>query len=224
MPGILRYCSACQAHRGAPPAGVLLCSSVCQAFDEPASLMFSCQCWLCGEREAMVMAPPPTRDSAVLPCSSFPLQASPTTIFPLTSPQSVSAQSTAALALGFLHNPYGSAPSHCAFQGTLVPVQDLYGCGKDYLILIPFRLSQIFCFTLNLKYFSSDPDNCPRVGIGPLPQFLHLLRAGPVLVTLLFPPTPPSSFILLSFVWFYICFFGWSGPPVRFQLVMHFCV
>ena len=50
------------------PGWVLLCSSVCQAFDEPASLMFSCQCWLCGEREAMVMAPPPTRDSAVSPC------------------------------------------------------------------------------------------------------------------------------------------------------------
>ena len=55
-------------HLKGHPGWVLLCSSVCQAFDEPASLMFSCQCWLCGEREAMVMAPPPTRDSAVSPC------------------------------------------------------------------------------------------------------------------------------------------------------------
>ena len=54
-------------HLKGHPGWVLLCSSVCQAFDEPASLMFSCQCWLCGEREAMVMAPPPTRDSAVSP-------------------------------------------------------------------------------------------------------------------------------------------------------------
>ena len=39
---------------------------MCLAFDGPASLLFSCQCW--HEREAMLMAPPPTGDSAVLPC------------------------------------------------------------------------------------------------------------------------------------------------------------
>ena len=33
-----------------PPTGVLLCSSVCQAFDGPISLLFSCRCWQCGER------------------------------------------------------------------------------------------------------------------------------------------------------------------------------
>ena len=38
-----------------------------QVFDGPASLLFSCWCWPV-EREAMVMAPPPTHDSAVLPC------------------------------------------------------------------------------------------------------------------------------------------------------------
>ena len=37
--------------------------------------------------------------------------------------------------------------------------------GKDSLILIPFRLPQISCFTLSLKCFSSDSDNCPDVGI-----------------------------------------------------------
>ena len=40
--------------------------SVCQWFDGPAFL-FSCWC-LCGEKEAMVMASPPTHDSAVSPC------------------------------------------------------------------------------------------------------------------------------------------------------------
>ena len=74
----------------------------------------------------------------------------------------------------------------------------MYGCSKDYLIFIPFRLPQISCFTLCLKCFSSDSDNCPAVGIRPLLQFPHLLRAGPVLPTLLF--TSPSSFILPSFV------------------------
>ena len=47
----------------------------------------------------------------------------------------------------------------------------MYGWGKDCLILIPFRLPKISCFTLNLKYFSSDSDNCLDVGIRPLLQF-----------------------------------------------------
>ena len=40
------------------------------------------------------------------------------------------------------------------------------------------------------------------------------------------PVSPPSSLNLLSFVWFYIFFFCWSGTPVYSQLVfcMHFCV
>ena len=46
----------------------MLCSSARPLFDGPASLLFSCRCWRCGEREAMVVAPPPTRDSAVSPC------------------------------------------------------------------------------------------------------------------------------------------------------------
>ena len=72
------------------------------------------------------------------------------------------------------------------------------------LILIPFRLPQISCFTLSLKCFSSHSDNCPTVGIGPLLQFPYPRRVGPVLLTLLF--FPPSFFVLLSFVWFYVFF------------------
>ena len=72
--------------------------------------------------------------------------------------------------------------------GECVPVWGMCDCGKDSLILIPFRLPQISCFTLSLKCFSSDSDSCPDVGIGPLLQFCHPLRAGPVLVTLLFSP------------------------------------
>ena len=73
----------------------------------------------------------------------------------------------------------------------------MYGCGKDCLILIPFRLPQISCFTLSLKCFSSDSDNCPDVGIGPLLQFPHPPRAGPVLLTLLVFPRVPSSYRVL---------------------------
>ena len=32
----------------------------------------------------------------------------------------------------------------------------MYGYSKDCLILIPFRLPQISCFTLSLKCFSSE--------------------------------------------------------------------
>ena len=63
----------------------------------------------------------------------------------------------------------------------------MYGCGKDCLILISFRLPQISCFTLSLKCFSSDSDSCLAVGIRPLHRFPYPLRAGPVLLTLLFP-------------------------------------
>ena len=117
----------------------------------------------------------------------FPPPAFPTTISSLTSPQSTSLQSTAALALWLLSNPLILAPSHCPFQETSIPVQSMYGCGKDCLILIPFRLPQMSCFTLSLKYFS-DSGNCPTVGIGPLLQFPHPPRLGPVLLTFLFSP------------------------------------
>ena len=62
-----------------------------------------------GEKEAMVMAASPNAklsSIALLPwLPGFPPQAFPTTISSLTSPQSVSPQSTAALVLGLLHNP-----------------------------------------------------------------------------------------------------------------------
>ena len=56
------------------------------------------------------------------------------------------------------------------------------------------RLPQISCLTLSLKCFSCVSDNCPDVGIGPLLQFPHPPRAGPVLLTLLFFPLVPSSY------------------------------
>ena len=69
-----------------------------------------------------------------------------------------------------------------------------------------FRLPQISCFTFSFQCFSSDSDNCPFVGIRPLRQFPYPPRTGPVLLAFLFPPLPPSSFILASFAWFYILF------------------
>ena len=124
----------------------------------------------------------------------FPPQAFPTTVPSLTSPQSVSLQLTAALTLGLLHNPKTPEPSYCVFQETCIPVQCMYGCGKDWLILIPFRLPQIICFTLSLKCLSSDSGNCPNVGIRPLLQLPHLPKASSVLLTLLFYALVPSSY------------------------------
>ena len=90
-----------------------------------------------------------------------------------------------------------SSSSCCTFQVTGVPVRGKYGCGKDCLILVLFRLPQISCLTLSLKCFSSDPDSCPNVEIRPLLQFPRLLRAGPVLLTLLFFSLVPSSYRVL---------------------------
>ena len=68
MPGVLLYCLAHQAHRGAPWLGsysVVQC--VRRLMGQPLYCSAaSADVW--GKREATVMAPPPTRDSAVLPC------------------------------------------------------------------------------------------------------------------------------------------------------------
>ena len=79
------------------------------------------------------------------------------------------------------------------------------------VILIPFRLSQISCFTLSLKYYSSS--NCPDVGIRPLLQFPHLLRAIPVLLTLLSSHLLPSSYWVLSVS-------TYSFPVVRYSCLL----
>ena len=177
----------------------------------------------CGEREAMAMAPPPTHDSAVSPCfHGFPPQAFPSTVSSLPSPRSVSLQSTAALALRLLHNPQTPSPSLCTFWGTSIPGQGIYGCGKDCLILIPLRLPQINCFTLGFKCFSSDSDNFPNVGIGPLLQSAHLPRAGPIILSCF----SPLFLYCTEFCMVLYILFCWSGSPVYSQLVscMHFCV
>ena len=85
-------------------------------------------------------------------------------------------------------------PTSPTFRGPASLSGGMNGCGKDCLILIPFRLPQISCFTFSLKCFSSDSDNCPDVRIRPLLQLPYQLRAGPVLLTLLFFPIVPSSY------------------------------
>ena len=62
--------------------------------------------------------------------------------------------------------------------------------------------------SLSLKCFSSDPSDCRNVGIRPLLQFPDPLRAGPVLLTLLFSPLVPSCYRVLRDSIY-------SFPPVR---------
>ena len=73
----------------------------------------------------------------------------------------------------------------------------MYDYEKDCLILIPFILSQISCFTLSLKCFPSVPNNCPHVMNKPLLQFPRPPRAGTVLLILFFYPLLPSSYHVL---------------------------
>ena len=114
--------------------------------------------------EARVMAPPQcmTQQYRLV---SMTAQLSSTGISSLTSPRLVSAVNSSP-------RP-GIAPQslHSRSQ-TLCLLGDLcsclgYDCAKDRLILLPFRLPQISCFTLSLKCFSSYPDNFPDVGSDP---------------------------------------------------------
>ena len=173
------------------------------------------------------MAPPPVHDLAVSPCfhrclaflhRHFRPQSPPSQPFNLSlhSQQQPSPWDCSTI-------PKLQLPAFGAIHGTNVPVQGLHGCGKNYLILIPFRLPQISCFTHILKCFSSDSDNCPDVGIRPLPQFPHPPRAGLVLLTLLFFPLVPcpTKFCMVLYILFH-----WSGIPICSQLecCMRFCV
>jgi hypothetical protein len=81
----------------------------------------------------------------------------------------------------------------------------MYGCGKDCLILIPFRLPQTNCFTLSLKYISSDSDTCPSMGIRKTPASVPPPAKGRCSPTNT-PVFLSSSFVLPSFAWLYIFF------------------
>ena len=181
---------------------------------------------MCGQR-GYEMAPPTTCDCSIALLPWLPPQAFPTPVSSLTSPHSVSPQSIAVLTLGLLHNPWTPAPSSYAFQETCISTQHRYGCGKYYFILIPFRLPQISCFTLRLKCFSSDSDNCPSNGIRTQLQLPHPHEGGPSRTNICLPPHPSTQFLHpteLCMVLYII--FHWSGPPLCSQLVfcMYFCV
>ena len=124
----------------------------------------------------MVMAPPTMHDSVGSPCLHGFL-AFLYRHFPSQSPPSHLLNSS-------LHSQQQPLPWDCSTIPTLQLLAAAPSRGPVSLsgvcmtvariacvILIPFRLPQIGCFTLSLKCFSSDSDSCPAVGIVPLLQF-----------------------------------------------------
>ena len=96
---------------------------------------------------------------------------------------------------GIAPQSLNSSSQPLRLPGECVPVRGMYGCGKDCLILIPFRLPQLSCFHLSLKCFSSDSDSCRCGNQTP--------ASGPVLRTLLlFPLVPLSYQVLCLYIFF----------------------
>ena len=189
--------------------GVLLCSSVHQVFDGPASLLFSCQCWHLGEK-IYADGSTPTHDSAVSPCfhgcptflhRHFPAQSSAS----YRLDPSLCSQQQPSLwycsTIPKLHLP-AAAPSRgpVSLSGVCM--------AAARTVWFSFHIGCHSCLTLGLKCFFSDLDNCTKVGLRLLLQSPHLLRAGPVLLTLLFFPLVPSSYWVLHG-------FKYSFPVVR---------
>ena len=156
LAGALLCRSAHQSLKGAPWVGPTLVQCVKHLM---VLSVVQLPMLACGEGEAMVVTPPPTRDSAVWPCFHLCL-AFPHRHFPPQSPPSHLLDPS-------LHSQQQPSPWDCSTIPKLqvpatVPSWGLsgvcYGCSKDGLIFIPFRLPQISCFTLSLKCFSSDSD------------------------------------------------------------------
>ena len=176
---------------------MLLCSSVRQAFDEPASLLFSCGSWRVG-REAMVMAPPTMCDSAVLPhfcgCLGF--------LHRHFSPQSPPSHPLDPSLHSQQHSHPGIAPQFLKLQ--LPATASSRGPASLSGVCMAVARTIWFSFHLgchrsavSLSVLNISPltqDSCPDLGLWPLLQFPHPLRAGPVLPTLLFVPLVPSSY------------------------------
>ena len=209
-----------QAHRGAPwlgsysvdlcirhlkgnLGGVLLCSLVCKGFDRPASLSFSCQCWQCwcvwGERLWWWLYPLRVTQQYCLASTlpGFPPQAFPTTISSLTSPQSVSPQSIATLnwdcpTIPKLQLPATapsrrptSLPNICMATTRTVWLSFHLGCHRSAVSLLALDVSPL----------TQTTD--PLWGLDPCFSSPHPLRAGPVLLRLLFFPLVPLSYQVL---------------------------
>ena len=166
---------------------------------------------VCGDRKAMVMAPPPMCDSAVSPCfhgclaflhRHFPSQSPP------LPPLNLS-----------LCNQQQPLPWDCSTLPAAAPSREplsLSGVCTAvartvwFSFHLGFHRSAVSLSALNV---SPPTQTIAPVGTGCLLQFPHTPRAGPVLLTLLFPPLVPSSYRLLH------CSI-YSFPLVRYSCLL----
>ena len=214
--GFFLCCSAHQALKGPSGLGSLsVVPHIRTLKGKPLwglSLLFWCQCWGV-VREARAMAPPPACDSVVLPhihdCliflhRHFPLQYPP--LRPL-GPSPCSQQQT---------SPWGCSPISMLQLLVIVLSMGLVSLSRICMaearricvILISLRLSQMSYFTLSLKCFSSVPNIIALIWgfdpcfSSPIPQACVLSFS----LSSSHPPPHNTSFILLSFAWFYVLF------------------
>ena len=129
---------------------------------------------VCGEREALGMAPPTTHDSVVSPCfhaaqlSSIGIPHHNLLPHP---PYSHLSTVNSSPCPGIAPQSLNSSSQQLCLPGDLHCCLGYVWLQQNCLIIIPCRLPQIRCFTLNLDCFFSDSDNCRDVGIGSLLQF-----------------------------------------------------
>ena len=174
----------------------------------------------CGKREAMVMAPPPYVDSAVSPCFHgcpaflhrlFPPQ------FPPSHPLDQS-----------LCSQQQPSPWDCSTTPKLQLPATIPSRWPAFLSGICMVLARIVWFSFLLGCYRSAV-SLSALNVSPLTQTIapmwgldpcpHPLRAGPVLLILLFFPQflHPTKFCMVLYI---LC--HWSGPQLVF--CKHFCV
>ena len=219
-------------HIWGPLAGVLLCKSVHQALTgapwvESYSIVWRANLMgqpLCGSaadagcegREAMVMA----WLSSVALLSwlpGFPPPAFPIAIFSLTSPWSLSAVNSSPCPGIVLQSLHSSFQLLCLL-GDVCPCPGYDGFSNNCLILIPFTLPHINCFTLSLV-FLFWPKQLPWYG-GWTPASIPPPakgRSSPTDILVSRPPLVSSSYRVFHSP---ICFF----MVVRFSCLLSYGV
>ena len=177
----------------------------------------------CGVREAVVMPPPPTRDSAESPC----LHGCPAFLhwhFPPQSPPSHPLNPS-------LHSEQQSSPWDCSTIPKLQLQATAPSRGPVFLPRVCMASARTVWFSLHLGCHRS------AVSLSALNASRQLPRCGDQTPVSVPPPAegmssptntpvfPPSSSSYCFCVVLYILF-HWSGPPVCSQLVfcMHVCV
>ena len=169
---------------------------------------------VCGVREAMEMAPPPLHDSTVSPCFHGFL-AFLHRHFPPQSPPSHPLNPS-------LHSQHQPSPWDCSMVPKLQLPATAPSRGPAFLSWVCMATARTVWFSFHLGCHTSAV-SVSALNVSPLTQTVALmwgwdpllqlpqpLRAGPVLLTLLFFPLVPSSYQVL-------CGSMYSFPLVRYS-------